>query len=331
MRAVETSGIGVLNVVDRETPPVEEAEVRIDITYCGVCGSDLQMSNDPEYPNERVLGHEFTGTISEIGSTVTNWSIGDRVAVLPNVSCGGGCRHCREGQENFCVEGGHLGWVAGVQGQGGLADSVVVPESCLFRVPDSVSDKAAAITEPTAVALHAVNRVTSAIDEPIVVFGAGPVGLLVASILRYRGYRDVAVLERNSARRSVAEKIGFKTSTPEAAPIEKPPTVIDATGAPAAIEAAIQTVRNRGTIILVGLPSSRVEVDFSHAILHGIDFLGAAGYNRSDFAGALDILSSDAIPLDDMVTDVVSLEEAQATFKELLSPGTAQIKVLLHP
>lgn len=327
MRVVETSGVGVLSVVDREPPAVNESEVRIEIRFCGICGSDLQMSNDPEYPDGRVLGHEFTGVINEIGSGVTNWSVGDRVAVLPNVSCGGDCLHCLAGYENFCIEGGHLGWVAGVQGQGGLADSVIVPETCLFAVPEAVSDKAAAITEPTAVALHAVKRVTSHKTEPIVVFGAGPVGLLAASVLRARGYERVAVLERNPKRRAVAEKLGFSTS----APAEHPPTVIDATGAPAAIESAIQLVRNRGDIILVGLPNKKVEIDLSYSILHGIDFLGAAGYNRSDFADALDALASGAIPVDEIVTDIVSLDQAQEIFQDLLSPETSQIKVLLRP
>jgi len=331
LRAVETSGVGVLTLVERELPPVTGSEVRLEVIYCGVCGSDLQMSNDPTYPQGRVLGHEFTGVVSEVGPNVSKWSLGDRVAVLPNISCGGECFHCQEGNENFCTEGGHLGWVAGVQGQGGLADSVVVPETCLFRVPDGVSDKGAAITEPTAVALHAVKRVISEVNEPIVVFGAGPVGLLAASILRHRGFTDISVIETNPARRAVAEKIGFTTTANEVAPENRPPTVIDATGAAAAIEAAIQIIRNRGNLILVGLPNNKVEIDLSYAILHGIDFLAAAGYTRQDFSDALAILDAGAIPVDDIVTDVVKLDSAQSTFQQLLSAETNQIKVLLEP
>lgn len=336
MRVVEIANDRSLVVTNRPVPPLGPGEVRVDVAYCGICGSDLQMCADPDFPAGRVLGHEFAGRISEIGDGVDGWAVGDRVAVLIYRFCGT-CRYCAGGDEHFCVSGGHLGWVLGVQGQGGYAESVVAPASSLFAVPDGVTDMQAALTEPVAVALRAANFVECPPNEPVAVFGAGPVGLLIALILRYKGFTDVTVLERNPARRAAAERVGFRTAVVETDDDQarlastEPAVVVDATGAASAIKTAIQVVRDRGRIVLVGLPAADVPVDVNRVILHEINLVGSAGYNRADFAAALDLLATGAIPTDALITNVADLSVADEKFKELLNPFTRQVKILLQP
>jgi (R,R)-butanediol dehydrogenase / meso-butanediol dehydrogenase / diacetyl reductase len=356
IRAAEIAEDRSIQVVERPRPQMGPHEVRVDITYCGICGSDLHMREDPNFPSGSVLGHEFAGRISEVGAEVTDWEVGDRVAVLIYQSCGT-CRYCTEGHENFCVDGGHGGWVIGVQGQGGLAESVIASESALFAVPDEVSDQAAALTEPVAVALRAANQVTAEPSDPVVVLGAGPVGLLIASILKHRGYRDLVVVERNPVRRATAESIGLRSAEAAAggksaagAPMhealsasvqlpeeltgklsDRPAVVVDATGSSTAIQWATTIVRNRGRVVLVGLPVRGIEVDFAHVILHEIELVGTSSYNRSDFAGALELLAAGAIPAEAIVTDIAPLGDADSKFRELVEATTSQIKILLHP
>lgn len=334
MRVIEIAPDRSLVPVDRPAPRLAPGEVRIEVAYCGICGSDLHMRTDPGIPAGTVLGHEFAGRISEIGDGVQGWSVGDRVAVLPHVSCGE-CRYCRAGQENFCVSGGHLGWVIGVQGQGGLAESVVAPASCLFAVPEGVTDAQAALAEPVAVAARAAGQVTCAPDEPVTVVGAGPIGLLISLILRHKGFADVTIMERSSGRRAIAESLGLRATAPAddaASPAgERPAVVVDASGSPAAIAMGVRLLRNRGKIVLVGLPGDEVPMDVAYLVLHEITVAGAAGYNRADFAHALELLAKGAIPTDRIITEIADLSAAGVKFQELADPGTRQIKVLLHP
>jgi (R,R)-butanediol dehydrogenase/meso-butanediol dehydrogenase/diacetyl reductase len=144
---------------------------RIDVRYCGICGSDLHMLGMPAdlVPAGLVLGHELTGVVAALGPGVTGWSAGQRVVVHPMVACGR-CHSCRAGHSNLCEQGGIDGG-PGIGRPGGYAESVAVPAGMLRRLPSTVSDRDGALAEPLAVALRAIRLSGAAPDEPVCVLG----------------------------------------------------------------------------------------------------------------------------------------------------------------
>ena len=320
---------------ERPEPEVGPAEVRVAVAFCGICGSDLHMRSDPAIPEGAVLGHEFSGVVQEVGRAVEGWQIGDRVAVLPYVSCGS-CRYCRAGAENFCMTGGHLGSVLGVDRPGGLSESVVADQSALLRLTGDATLEQGALVEPVAVAVRAAGRVVAGPEEPVVVMGAGPIGLLVGLVLTARGYAEVTVGDLNDGRLAVAENLGLRTFAAtteglgELLSRHDAGTFVDCTGAPPAIRAEVAAVRARGRVVLVGLPSGDLAYDAADAILREVEVVGSAGYSRSDFAAALDLLASGALPTDRLITKVAGLEDADALFDELSDPATLHIKILVQ-
>jgi (R,R)-butanediol dehydrogenase / meso-butanediol dehydrogenase / diacetyl reductase len=332
VKVVEIGRDRSLAIADRPQPDLGPDEVRVAVSFCGVCGSDLHMRADAGFPAGAVLGHELSGRVAELGSRVQGWALGDRVAVLIYRNCGT-CRYCLAGSENHCVVGGHLGHVLGVQQQGGLAESVVATPNQLFKVPPDLADDEAALTEPVAVALRASRSVDCALDDPVAVVGAGPIGLLVAHILKYRGFSNVVVVELHEHRRLVAEEMGLATLGADEDQLRKiePAVVVDASGSPAAIRMAIRALRSQGQLVLVGLPAAEVPIDINYLILHEIRISPSAGYGRRDFGEALELLADGAIPTASIITSRVALDEAEHGFDELKDPHTRHVKILLHP
>jgi threonine dehydrogenase-like Zn-dependent dehydrogenase len=177
--------------------------VLLDVRYCGICGSDLHMLGMPAemIPAGHVLGHEFTGVVADLGPGVDGWDAGERVTVLPMVSCGE-CYACRTGHLNLCEKGINHG--PGIGRQGAYAESVVVPAGMLRRLPAAVSDADGALVEPLAVAIRAIRLSGATPQEPVCVLGAGPIGVLTVAGLRARGFGQVAVVEPTAGRRAAA-------------------------------------------------------------------------------------------------------------------------------
>jgi (R,R)-butanediol dehydrogenase / meso-butanediol dehydrogenase / diacetyl reductase len=187
MRAAVWYGAKDVRVEDVPVRPPGPGEVTIEVAYCGICGSDLHEYADGPHavpvgaPHPEsgvaaplVLGHEFCGTVTEVGADVTTVAPGDRVAVEPHYRCGS-CPRCLAGEYNICR---HFGF-AGLMGHGGLAEHSTVPAYMLHRLPEQVSLEQAAVFEPAAVALHAVRRAGIRPGESVAVLGLGPIGLLV--------------------------------------------------------------------------------------------------------------------------------------------------------
>lgn len=332
MREVTVGVGGALRLEERPVPEPGPDQVRVAVGYCGVCGTDFHLRET--LPDGSVLGHEFSGTVAAVGERVDGWAVGDRVAVLIYGNCGS-CRYCRAGSENHCVAGGQRGDVHGVQLPGGFSQEVVVDPSRLFRLPGTVTLEQGALVEPLAVGVHAAAAVDADLDEPVVVLGAGPVGLFTAVSLRARGYQDVVVVERNPVRAELPARLGFATLRPDelgpAAETSPPGCVVECAAAPAAASAALHLLRPQGSLVMVGLPPGDVAFDVETLVLREIRVLGTSGYSRADFARALDLLAGGTVPTDEMVTAVVDLADAEDVFAQLADPGTAHVKVLLKP
>lgn len=335
MLAVEVAEDRRLVAIECPAPEPDPGQALVEVSYCGICGSDLHFREVPElFPAGTVPGHEFSGRIVGVGDGVDRWSPGDRVCVLPFGQCGE-CATCRAGNEQVCPHAVTSGVGLGTGRPGGYADLVVVDERMLFSLPESVDDRAGTLVEPLAVAIRAVDLAAGDPDDPVLVLGAGPIGLLTALVLRHRGMRRAAVCSRNPARAQRAAALGLDTiSIEEVAriePVDAPACVFECAGTPAAAQLGVQTLRPLGRLLLVGLSLTPLDLAAPPIVIKELEIRGVIAYRRAQFQAAIDMLAAGAIPVDELITDVVPLAEAEAAFQALTARGSEKVKILLAP
>ena len=166
-------------VEDVPRPQASPGEVIIEVKYCGICGSDVHRFAAGGFPDGAILGHEPYGVVAEVGEGITEWQGGERVVVIAYDPCRQ-CRWCQQGEYQLCL---NKHWIGLGTNPGAFAEYVKAYSTMLLRVPDQVGDQAAALTEPLAVALHAVRTAHINLGDTAVVIGAGPIGLLVTQCL----------------------------------------------------------------------------------------------------------------------------------------------------
>ncbi|RVV97723.1 Zn-dependent alcohol dehydrogenase [Mesobaculum littorinae] len=301
-------------------------EVRLDIAACGICGSDLHMAHAPEtfgITEGSVLGHEFAGTIRELGSEVTEFAVGDRVAVAPLRGCGD-CPSCRAGQPAWCAQ-------MALQGGGYAESTVAAARQCRF-VPSGVALEDAALAEPTAVALHAVMRRPLRPGARVLVLGAGPIGLLVAFWARRLGAAEVVVADIAPHQKDRALAMGatrFELSDDAlAARLEQdgglPEVVYECVGRKGLIDRAVALVATQGTVVGVGLCVERDSFDGFAALHKEATITMSAFFDMAEFEMALDALSTETGPRPQLlVTDRVPLDATPDAFAALYAKTTA--------
>lgn len=335
MRVIEIAGDRELVPVQRPALKPERGQALVDVAACGICGSDLHFRNVPElFPPGTVPGHEFSGRVAALGAGVRDLKLGDRVCVLPFAQCGD-CAFCLTGNEQVCPHAVANGVGLGTGRPGAYAEQVVVDERMMFLLPDSVDDHAGALVEPLAVAVRAVAKAEVAKHDPVVVLGAGAIGLLTALVLRIQGYERACLYSRNSARGERAAALGLKTISLEELrrleSLDRPACVLDCAGTPASAQLSIEILRPLGRLILVGLSLAPLELAAPPIVIGELQIHGVITYQRSEFQTAIDILAAGSIPVDDVVTEVVPLEAAEEAFRKLSAPGSQHVKTLLVP
>src|SRR5205823_4610742 len=200
---------GQLSVEHVPVPEPGPDEVLVEVSHCGVCGSDLHMVLDGWGAVGRVGGHEWSGRVALVGTGVQRWSAGDAVVGGAPTGCGK-CRYCRHGRISLCERRGP---VTGGDRDGAFATYVLAPATELMSVPDErVPLRTAALVEPLAVALHALTLAQVEPGQRVLVTGAGPIGLLVVAALRANGVEDITVSEPAALRRARAEAVGAARS-----------------------------------------------------------------------------------------------------------------------
>ncbi len=185
-------GVGHIEIVDMPEPQPKPDEVKIEIAACGICGSDIHIRHDkfPYWPPV-ILGHEFTGTVIELGKECKNLKIGDKIVAEPHTLACGSCYLCRTGNIQICPQKRSPGW--GIHG--GMTKYICYPEKLLHKIPETMSWDQAVIVEPTAnivtdLILH--TKVTA--GDFVVIQGPGPIGLIGAMVARAAGAREVVLV-----------------------------------------------------------------------------------------------------------------------------------------
>jgi (R,R)-butanediol dehydrogenase/meso-butanediol dehydrogenase/diacetyl reductase len=313
-------------------PTPGTGQVVVKVGRCGICGSDLHMTEDAAYGCKHgdVLGHEFAGEVVALGRDTEGLKTGDLVSVIPLVSCGQ-CDHCRKGEVQWCE---HFG----LQGGGYAEFAVTRPNQCV-RLPTDVSLADGAIIEPLAVALHGVNLSGMKAGDKVLVLGAGPIGLAVAFWAKRMGasrvaVQDIAEFQRDRALGMGADEFVVDPQDPiggaERELGGKADVVFECVGIPGLINQAVSQVRNRGTILLLGL-CTRPDTFNSFAMLSKeVRLVTSAFFTRQEYEASLDALASGAIEPRLLVTDTISLSDTPEIF-ESLKQRSGQCKVLIAP
>ncbi len=333
MRAAVMQGLHQpLTIETLADPTPAEGEVVVKVGRCGICGSDLHMTEDPAFGKIAgdVLGHEFAGEIVALGKNTEGVVIGDLVSVIPLTSCGQ-CASCRSGEIAWCDK-------FGLQGGGYAEYAVTRPNQCV-KLPQSASLADGAIIEPLAVALHGVNMSGLKAGDKVLVLGAGPIGLAVAFWARRAGASEVVIQDISNFQEHRALAMGATgfvvdpadpVGGAERALAGKANIVFECVGIPGLIEQAVSQVRNRGTILLLGLCTKPDTMNTFAMLSKEVCLITSAFFTRGEYEAALDVLNAGAAEPRLLVTDTISLNDTPKRFEALRSRAH-DCKVLIAP
>ncbi len=326
-----------IRLAERPVPEPGPNEALIEVSHCGICGTDLHMVLEGMGRPGSVGGHEYSGRIAATGSEAGDFQPGDAIVYLPQTSCGN-CGPCRAGRPSLCAERPDM---MSSDFQGAFAKFTCADTAQLVRIPPGLGLREAAITEPLAVALHGISRAGVTAESRVLVTGAGPIGAFTVAALRARGVSNITVSEPAPLRRELAVKLGAKDAVdPESLEIpvmpfhsiEKPFDVaIECSGNPRAMEAALAQLRGGGTLVLVGTGMKRPKFDHNRILLNEIVVTGAFNYDADGFEQALSLLAEGRVPVEELIEPgEVSLAGLLAAI-EGLAAGQIARKVLVVP
>jgi (R,R)-butanediol dehydrogenase/meso-butanediol dehydrogenase/diacetyl reductase len=321
-----------LTVEDVADPKPASDELVLRVSRCGICGSDLHMTEEPAFgvPPGAVLGHEFAGEVVETGRGTQGFRVGDRVAVAPLRGCGK-CPSCLAGEPAWCER-------MMLQGGGYAEYALTTVRQCL-KLPATTASEDGALVEPLAVALHGVVLSGLQAGMRVQVMGAGPIGLGVAFWARRLGATAVVVSDVVPHAANLAHEVGATAfvqagedavSQVNAAIGTAPDIVFECVGRPGIIAQAIEHVRPRGTIVMLGLCTGTDSFVPFRAVSKEVRLITSAFFAMREYQAALDVLDGGRVAAKALVTETVSLTDMPATF-EALRRRTTQCKVLVRP
>ncbi len=337
MKAAVIHGINDITYDEVPDPEVGEDRVKVKIAYCGLCGTDPENLEGrfglmpPEvYKQDRIIGHEACGTIAEVGQNVTQFKVGQRVAMNFRSSCGA-CYYCQNGMEHYC----HLGDGA----SGSFAEYAVYPESAVYPIPDDMDFETAAMLEPVSVAVHAIDQARVRTGSSIAICGGGPIGLLCLEVALKAGAARAMVSEPIKEKRELALKLGADIAVN---PFEEDiieagkkltdgrgfDTVIDASGNINAAKQAIYLADNCGTILWAAVYGKDAEIGVPPFLMYAKELTITSTFvSPYSFPRALNLLSK--LEVKPLITHIIALKDIKQAF-ELHKSGKS-IKILIKP
>jgi 2-desacetyl-2-hydroxyethyl bacteriochlorophyllide A dehydrogenase len=334
MKACYYEGNRTFTMREGETIHPGPGEVRLNVAYTGICGTDLHIYHgamDKRVRIPQVIGHEMSGTIAEIGEGVEGFTVGAPVVVRPLDNRGE--TPADRGFSHICSKLK----VMGVDTTGSLQSSWTVPAFTVHTLPSGLDLKTAALVEPLAVACHDVKMGAVQPGELVVVIGAGPIGMLVSLVARHRGAR-VVISEVNPFRIEFARSLGFEAFDPkdfdlttwvrEQSAGSGADIVFEVSGSKIAALGMTDLLAIRGRIVLVAIYPQPVELNLFQFFWKELRLFGARVYERSDYEKAIEMLASCELPLERMITEVQPLDRLTDAFQRIDSDPNA-MKILI--
>lgn len=336
-------GVGYIEVREMPEPHPGPGEVKIRVAAGGICGSDIHVRHDsfPYWPPV-ILGHEFTGTVIELGADCAVAKVGDRVVAEPHTKACGICYLCRTGNIQICPQKRSPGW--GIHG--GMAEFICYPEKLLHRIPDGMSWDQAAVVEPVANCVtDLIEHTTVTPGDFVVVLGPGPIGLMTALVARAAGAREVAIIGTpgdEALRLAKARELGFTRiiNLAQTSPVDAilemtdgrgADIVAECSGSPKAIASTVDLVRKKGKICAIGLTGNKmVELPWDKFNFKVVDLQFNLSTSYTSWDRSIHLIHGGAVPAEKIISHRAPLAEWQTVFdaienlqalKGLMIPG----------
>lgn len=350
MKAVRFHGQKDIRLEEVEEPKCGSGQIKIKPAFCGICGTDLHeylgganlIPKDTPHPitNETLplaLGHEFSGTVEEVGDEVQGFKVGDRVCVQPTIY-DGECLACRRGLVNCCDKNGFVGlsgW------GGGMSEHIVLPQDSVKKLPDNISLEVGALVEPLAVAWHALSISPYKPGDRVLVLGGGPIGLAVVQVLKARGCDSIILSEISPRRRQYAQDFGAHhvidpTKDDVVAEVNKlthgegVDIAFDAAGVQVGVDSAMLVIKARGTLVNIAVWEKRATLNINHLVFRERAYIGTACYAPGDFELVIDAISTGKLTPEAMITRKIRLDEVEEKgFNALINDKDNHVKILV--
>ncbi len=335
MKSVAIKGKKEFEIKEINEPEKEEGKVLIKVKKTGICGSDIHYWELGQ-PVGLVMGHEYAGEVLDNGGR-EDLKVGDRVTALPISPCGE-CEACLTGNIHYC----HDTWLhasgLSLDNPGGLAPQLKVRSDMVLKLPDNMSYEEGALVEPTAVGYHAINLANIDVGDNVLVIGGGIIGLVSAMFAKRSGASKVVVSETNERRGEKAVSLGVADEWIDAKDEKvmadynsKFDKVIECCGNTPAVNSAMSLVKAGGTVILVGVSMTPINLATIETVMKEITVIGAIAYTKAEFAKCISMIANKEVEVLKFVSKTVSLEEVGKSYEELYSGESDSIKILVDP
>jgi len=341
MKAAVVKSNSNIEIKNIEKPPVGPGDMLVKMRACGICGSDVEKVFGKYGQPSMRLGHEPAGIITQVGSEISNFSVGDRVFTHHHVACySDDCHECSHGNETMCKK-----YYESNLEPCGLADEYVVPEwnvnhGGVLNIPANMSFEEAAMIEPLACCIRAWNKFKHQKNDSVAILGVGPTGIMHVLLAKLYGLGKVFCLDLNDFRLDFAKKfetVTIHSGNTNAMEQIKSETanqgvdvVIVSTSSLNALKDAVHFVRKGGTIVMFGVPSkgANVDLDMSEVYSKGITIVNSYAASDVDTTHALDLISNKQIDVSQLITHKYNLQECQQAFAHAKS-GDNAMKIII--
>ncbi|MEM9441326.1 MAG: alcohol dehydrogenase catalytic domain-containing protein [Pseudomonadota bacterium] len=329
MRAINYPARGEVTFDQVADPIAGDGDVVVEVKASGICHTDFEVLN-ANYGTSAfpvVPGHEYAGVVVDLGPGVSGVTVGQRVVVDPNIECGA-CRACRRGWAHLCERLGAYG----VTENGGFAEFSVVKASALQPIED-MDFSIAALAEPMGCVLNGIEAIYDTTIENTLIFGAGPMGLLIAIALRTRGVTEMTFADIDDARLDLAESFGFHGIASESAELDKlrhsVDLVVDATGAPSVAAKLADYIANGGKGLIFGVcpADARIEISPFEVFRRQLTLAGSHSLNHN-LPAALETIKAYGPDIARIVSHQLSLQDVAAVLSSKPEPGSLKIQAV---
>jgi threonine 3-dehydrogenase len=326
---------GIWMIDDAPIPEIGANDVLVKIRKSAICGTDMHIHNWDKWaqktiPVPMIVGHEYVGTIADMGRNVKDYQIGQRVSGEGHIVCGH-CRNCRAGLRHLCPN--TIG--VGVNRQGSFAEYLSLPAENVFPIPDDIEDDLAAIFDPLGNAVHTALSF-DLIGEDVLITGAGPIGIMAAAICRHAGARHIVITDINEWRLDLARKMGVslavnvtqktaKDAMDELGMSEGYDVGLEMSGVDSAFRGMIATLKNGGKMALLGIPSQDIAIDWNQVIFKGLFLKGIYGREMFETWYKMKAMLQSGLDIKPVITHRFPIDDFQKGFDAMNSGKAGKV------
>ncbi|MCV2886170.1 L-threonine 3-dehydrogenase [Aestuariibacter sp. AA17] len=318
-----------------DKPEVGHNDLLIQIRKTAICGTDMHIYNWDDWsqatiPVPMVVGHEYVGTVVDMGQEVRGFAVGDRVSGEGHITCGH-CRNCRAGRRHLCRNTSGVG----VNREGAFAEYLVIPAFNAFKIPDNIPDELASIFDPFGNAVHTALSF-DLVGEDVLITGAGPIGIMAAAVARHVGARHVVITDINEYRLDLAKKMGatravnvskenLRDVMTELGMTEGFDVGLEMSGVPSALHDMLARMNHGGKIAMLGIPPKDVAIDWNQVIFKGLVIKGIYGREMFETWYKMASLIQGGLDLSPIITHQFGIDDFQKGFDAMASGSSGKV------